>query len=63
MNKLLVRHMPSLFTDDEKKEFLGLFGANHVLVFPNTGKMKNCCFVSFPDSVSATQGLTAFTSI
>ena len=55
--RLLIKNFPAEFTDEDKRQFLFLFGAEEVLCMSQFGKMKNSCFVSFQNSFSAKQAL------
>lgn len=55
--KLLVKNLPEEFSDADKNDFLKLFGGCEVTAFSSYGKMRNCCFVSFPDVITAKQAL------
>lgn len=57
MLKLLVKNVPTDFSDGEKDQFFSLFGATEVICFPKSGKMRNCCYLTFPDITTAKQGL------
>jgi len=53
--KLLVKNLPSKFTEKDKYEFLQLFGSKSVICL--NGKLKNSCFVQFEDESSSQQAL------
>ena len=57
--KLLVKNLPPQFTHSDKTDFLKLFGADEVVVMSEHGHMRGCCFVSFPDVVTARQAMDA----
>ncbi|VDP07539.1 unnamed protein product [Soboliphyme baturini] len=54
---LLVRHLPSILTDDEKASLLKAFGAERVRVMQSRGHMKDCAFASFHDHASTRTAL------
>ncbi|XP_076459994.1 RNA-binding region-containing protein 3-like [Babylonia areolata] len=54
---LLVRHLPSSLTKEEKEDFLRHFGAVHVRVMGNKGPLKHTAFAEFPNKDVASQVL------
>ncbi|XP_038065262.1 RNA-binding region-containing protein 3-like [Patiria miniata] len=57
-NTLIIRHLPSSMNNVEKQEFLEYFGAVHVRVLSNFGRMKHAAFATFRDQSAAAQALT-----
>lgn len=55
---LLIRHLPSELSQDEKEDLLKYFGAESVRVFPNTGRMKHAAFATFKSKRTAAKALT-----
>ena len=53
--KLLVKNFPGKFSEQDKYEFLQLFGSKNVICL--NGKLKNSCFVEFEDELSSKQAL------
>ncbi|XP_066914778.1 RNA-binding region-containing protein 3-like isoform X2 [Clytia hemisphaerica] len=53
--KLIVKNIPNKFSEQDKIEFLQLFGCQNVTCL--NGKLKSCCFVDFPDAESTKQAL------
>jgi U11/U12 small nuclear ribonucleoprotein SNRNP65 len=51
-NNLLVRHLPACLTFEEKEDLLKHFGATDVTVMGSRGKLRNCAFATFNDSVA-----------
>lgn len=54
---LLVRHLPSQLSDDDKQELFTHFGAVRVKVMGTKGAMKHTAFVTFNDTEAATKAL------
>ncbi|KAL4217032.1 RNA-binding region-containing protein 3 [Mactra antiquata] len=54
---LLVRHLPSELSDQEKIEFLCHFGANSVQVMGSHGQMKHCAFARYASLEAAEKSL------
>lgn len=50
---LIIKHLPSEFTIEEKEEFLQHFGATKVHCMSETGRMKNIAFANFPNKENA----------
>lgn len=55
---LLVRHLPSELTKDEKEDLLKYFGAESVRVFQSRGRMKHAAFATFKNEHIAAKALT-----
>uniref|UniRef100_A0A3P9LU51 RNA-binding region-containing protein 3 n=1 Tax=Oryzias latipes TaxID=8090 RepID=A0A3P9LU51_ORYLA len=55
---LLVRHLPSELSPDEKEDLLKYFGAESVRVFSNHGRMKHAAFATFKTKTLANKALT-----
>ncbi|KAF6716397.1 RNA-binding protein 40 [Oryzias melastigma] len=55
---LLVRHLPSDLSPDEKEDLLKYFGAESVRVFSNHGRMKHAAFATFKTETTAHKALT-----
>ncbi|RVE58978.1 hypothetical protein OJAV_G00199630 [Oryzias javanicus] len=55
---LLVRHLPSELSPDEKEDLLKYFGAESVRVFSNHGRMKHAAFTTFKTETLASKALT-----
>ncbi|XP_022091785.1 RNA-binding protein 40-like [Acanthaster planci] len=56
-NTLIVRHLPSSLSSAEKQDFLKYFGAVHVRVLSNSGRMKHTAFATFTDQSATAQAL------
>ncbi|XP_013788763.1 RNA-binding protein 40-like [Limulus polyphemus] len=54
---LVVRHLPSELSIKEKEEMLKYFGASHVRVMSETGRMKHTAFATFSSPQHAEQAL------
>ncbi|XP_067142374.1 RNA-binding region-containing protein 3-like isoform X1 [Centruroides vittatus] len=50
---LIIKHLPSEFTTEEKEELLQHFGATKVRCMSNTGRMKHTAFANFPNRENA----------
>ena len=55
--KLIVKYLPTKFSNKDKQEFLNLFGCQQVTCL--NGKLKHCCFAEFVDVGTAKQALDA----
>lgn len=55
---LLIRHLPSELSKDEKEDLLKYFGAESFRVFPNQGRMKHAAFATFKSEKIAAKALT-----
>uniref|UniRef100_A0A8C6SYY4 RNA-binding region-containing protein 3 n=1 Tax=Neogobius melanostomus TaxID=47308 RepID=A0A8C6SYY4_9GOBI len=55
---LLVRHLPTDLSKDEKEDLLKYFGAESVRVFPTRGRMKHAAFATFKNEKFAAKALT-----
>ncbi|XP_071341967.1 RNA-binding region-containing protein 3 [Trachinotus anak] len=55
---LLIRHLPSELSQDEKEDLLKYFGAESVRVFSSTGRLKHAAFATFKSEKSAANALT-----
>lgn len=54
---LIVKNLPTKFSDKDKREFLNLFGSQQVTCL--NGRLKHCCFAEFADVGTAKQALDA----
>ncbi|XP_037682437.1 RNA-binding region-containing protein 3 isoform X2 [Choloepus didactylus] len=55
---LLVRHLPSELTAEEKEDLLKYFGAQSVRVLSDKGRLKHTAFATFPNEKAAIKALT-----
>ncbi|KAK2858619.1 hypothetical protein Q5P01_003239 [Channa striata] len=55
---LLIRHLPSELSQDDKEDLLRYFGAESVRVFSNTGRLKHAAFATFKSEKSAAKALS-----
>ncbi|XP_002155289.2 RNA-binding region-containing protein 3 [Hydra vulgaris] len=56
-SRLIIKNFPNEFSDNDKKQFLLLFGAEEIVCMSQFGKMKNSCFASFQNPFLAKQAL------
>ena len=57
ISTLLIRHLPTSLSDEDKTSLLKHFGATHVRVMGSKGHMKHSAFAMFADHAAAEKAL------